>query len=60
MEGRAEEEKELTRPDALPDVDALPSRIPDAALGVERPLDVELPDASGVADDGGRADGVAD
>ena len=45
----------LTSTNAFPDVDAFSFGVPHAALGVEGPVEVELPDASGVRDETGHA-----
>lgn len=42
--------KRHTRSDAFPDIYAFPSGIPDSTLRVDGPVDVELPDARGIAD----------
>lgn len=41
--------------DAFPDVNALALWIPNPALGVQSPIDVQLPDASGIADQAGHS-----
>jgi len=47
----------VVRSDTLPNVNALALRIPDPALRVQGPVDVELPDASCVADETGHGGG---
>ncbi len=46
----------LTRTDTLPYIDALSFRVPDAALGVQWPVEVELPNAGGVCDKAGHGE----
>ena len=41
-----------TGTNALPDIDTLSFRVPDATLGEHVPVDVELPDTRCIADDG--------
>jgi len=41
----------IVRSNALPDIDSLPSRIPDPTLRASGPVNVELPDACGVGDE---------
>lgn len=49
--GMEDWKKGPTVTDALPDINTSTPRIPDAALTVERPVDVDLPYSGGVADD---------
>lgn len=44
--------KILTVSDALPDIDATSSRVPDSALTVHCPVYVELPDSCSVGNNG--------
>lgn len=47
----------LTRTNALPYVDTFSFRVPYTALGVEWPVEVELPYAGGVCDEAGHGGG---